>query len=296
MKSTVKFLTIAAMVLLMAAAFVNAEPQDNDKPGDEQIGGDNGPGGERIGAGGFEEKMLEDIRAKDPNEAARIEKLRENSPDQFRMEIREFALKNMRTGMPNARFERKGRREGMPGIEARDGGKGPGMERGRQRLGEMEGELMTWLTKNEPAEANSLALLKGKDPQAYMRKIMIDTKKYRQIMETETSNPALAEILKKELKLKEQRNELLEKFKAATDDKKKGKIKAELKDVIGQMFDVKLQKKQIRYEELKTKLEELQKNVDKSQTELDKFKNDKDAQVDKYLESIISQSGQFDWD
>jgi predicted nuclease with TOPRIM domain len=59
---------------------------------------------------------------------------------------------------------------------------------------------------------------------------------------------------------------------------------------------VKLQKKQIKYEDLKKKLEELQKNVNKSQTELDKFKNDKDAQVDKYLESIISQSEQFDWD
>lgn len=293
MKSMVKILTIAAMVMLTTAVFVNAEPQDNDGPqGNVEPQGNSRPGGERIGGGGgFAESILNDVRAKDPNEAARLEKLRIDDPNQFRREIREIAMKNMpmRRGRPGERFEHKGREIDMPeGM--------PGMERGRQRLGAAEGELTTWLQKNEPAEANSLAQLKAKDPQAYMRKIMIDMKKYRQIMEAEASNPALAEVLKNDLKLKEQRNNLLEKFKAATNDKQKETIKAELKDVVGQMFDVKLQKKQIKYEDLKKKLEELQKNVNKSQTELDKFKNDKDAQVDKYLESIISQSGQFDWD
>ena len=44
------------------------------------------------------------------------------------------------------------------------------------------------------------------------------------------------------------------------------------------------------------KLEELQNNVNKSQTELDKFKNNKEEQVNKYLESIVNQSEQFLWD
>jgi hypothetical protein len=292
MKSMVKILTIAAMVLLTAAVFVNAEPQDNNRPG-----------GERMGGGGrFVEKVLDDIRAKDPNEAARLEKLREENPQQFHREIRAIAIKDMPMSKPGMGLEHQGRgREEMGNMPGEmppppDMPGMPGMERGRERLRAMEGELMTWLQKNEPAEANSLTALKEKDPQAYMRKIAIDMKKYRQIMEVEDTNPALAEVLKKELKLKQQRNDLLEKFKAATDDKQKKTIKAELKDVVSQTFDVKLQKKQIKYDELKQKLEELQKNVNKSQTDLEKFKNDKDAQVDKYLESIISQSEQFDWD
>ncbi|MHB0946597.1 MAG: hypothetical protein ACYC3B_05465 [Sedimentisphaerales bacterium] len=291
MKSTLKILTIAAMVLLTTAVFVNAEPQDNDGPGGERMG-DERPVGQRAE---FVEKILDDIRAKDPNEAARLEQLREENPRQFRMELRQIAAKDM----PGMRPERKGRGGEMPGMTPPDGMPGmPGMppERNRENMRGMETELMAWLTKNEPAEANSLAALKEKDPRAYMRKIAIDTRKYRQIMETEETNPVLAEVLKKDIKLNDRRNELLEKFRTANDDKQKETVKAELRDVMSQTFDVKLQKKQIKYENLKKRLEELQKNVDKSQTELENFKNNKDSLVNEELENIISPSGQFNWD
>ncbi|MFA6186569.1 MAG: hypothetical protein WC770_05080 [Phycisphaerae bacterium] len=289
MKSMVKILTIAAMILLTAAVFVNAKPQENGNPDGERM----------VGNGEFAEKILDDIRAKDPNEAARLEQLREENPRQFRMELRKIAMKDMPMGEPDMRLDRKGRGAEMRmpgGPDGMPGGRGgmPGMAMERAHM--MEGQLMTWLTKNEPAEANSLTALKGKDPQAYMRKIMIDARKYRQIMDVEETNPALAEVLKKELKLKEHRNELLEKFRATEDAKQKETIKAELKDVLSQTFDVSLQKQQIKYEELKKRLEELQKNVNKSQTELENFKNNKDALVDKELENIISPSGQFNWD
>jgi len=289
----VKILTIAAMILLTAAVFVNAKPQENGNPDGERM----------VGNGEFAEKILDDIRAKDPNEAARLEQLREENPRQFRMELRKIAMKDMPMGEPDMRLDRKGRggemrmpggQDGMPGMMPGGRGGMPGMATERAHM--MEGQLMTWLKKNEPAEANSLAALKGKDPQAYMRKIMIDARKYRQIMDVEETNPALAEVLKKELKLKEHRNELLEKFRATEDAKQKETIKAELKDVLSQTFDVSLQKQQIKYEELKKRLEELQKNVNKSQTELENFKNNKDALVDKELENIISPSGQFNWD
>ncbi|MFA6176098.1 MAG: hypothetical protein WC765_05940 [Phycisphaerae bacterium] len=293
MKYTLKILTIAAMVLLTTAVFVNAEPQDNDGPGGERMGGNDRPDGQRAE---FVEKILDDIRAKDPNEAARLEQLREENPRQFRMELRKIAAKDM----PGMRPERKGRGGEMPGMQSppdmQDGMPGMPPERNRENMRGMETELMAWLTKNEPAEANSLAALKEKDPRAYMRKIAIDMRKYRQIMETEETNPALAEVLKKDIKLNDQRNELLEKFRTANDDKQKETVKAELRDVMSQTFDVKLQKKQIKYENLKKRLEELQKNVDKSQTELENFKNNKDALVNEELENIISPSGQFNWD
>lgn len=285
MKSTVRILTIAVMVLLTTAVFVNAEPQDNNRPG-----------GERIGGGRFVEKIIEDLRANDPDEAARLEQLRESDPNQFRREIRTIAMKNKAMGRAGMRQERGGEMGNMPGEgqPMPDMGGMP-MERGRERVRAMEDDLMKWLTENEPAEANSLTALKEKDPRAYTRKMSINMRKYRQIMDVEETNPALAEVLKKELALNQQRNDLLEKYRSA-DDKQKETIKSELKDVISQTFDVKLQKKQLKYDELKKRLEELQKNVDKSQTELETFKNDKDTQVDKYLESIINQSGGFNWD
>ena len=266
------------MVLLLTAVFAKAQPQQGERPQGARIGLSE----ERIG------QMLNDIRAKDPNEAARLEQLRKDDPQQFRKELRKTAMKDMpqdESGlMPeHMRHPEQGGREGMA------------MEKGRERLHGMETELMTWLTKNEPEEANSLAALKEKEPQAYTRKLATNMRKYRQIIETEATNPALAEVLKKDLKLKQQRNELLEKLKAATDEKQKETLTAELKGVVSQRFDVIVQKKQLQYEELKKKLEELQNSVNKSQTELDKFKNNKEEQVNKYLESLVNQSEQFLW-
>ena len=292
MKSTIKILTAALMVLLIAAVFAKAQPPQDERPQDVR----GGP------IQGHIEQILNDIRAKDPDEADRLQRLREDDPQQFHMELRKIVMKDMpqdesgqMPGPPPEGMRRKGR-EGGPEQGGREDMRGMAMERGRERLRAVETELMTWLEKNEPQEANDLTALKEKEPQAYMRKMAINMRKYRQIIETEATNPALAEVLKKDLKLKQQRNELLEKLKAATDEKQKETLTAELKGVVSQRFDVIVQKKQLQYEELKKKLEELQNSVNKSQTELDKFKNNKEEQVNKYLESIANQSERFDWD
>ncbi len=184
-------------------------------------------------------------------------------------------------------------REGMPGEEG-----GP-MERMRSRrhggLRAMEAELISWLEKNEPETAKALAELKEKDRPAYRRRLSIETRKYREIIDAQQTNPALAELLKKDLGLKQKRNELLDRLKAATDDKQKEELTAQLKEVIGQRFDLIVQKKQIKYEELKKRLEELQNQVNKSQSELETFKNKKNEHIKKRMEEVINQTEQLNW-
>jgi hypothetical protein len=121
-------------------------------------------------------------------------------------------------------------------------------------------------------------------------------KKYRQVVDAEQTNPALAELLKKDLGLKEKRNELLEKLKGTTDEKQKEELTAQLKEVIGERFDVIVQKQQLKYDELKKKLEELQQDVNKSQADLENYKNNKEELIKKHLDNLINKSGQFDWD
>jgi hypothetical protein len=276
MKASTKILSGILMILLITAVFATAEPQE-----------ERGPAG-----GAFTQKILDDIRAKDPNQANRLEQLREENPKEFRMEIKKLAGKREQmSGRPGKRPELLT----MQGQENKPFGARP-RDRIRDRFAASEKEFITWLEKNEPEKAKELAALKEKDPQAYARRLSIEMRKYRQIMEIEASNPALAQVMKKDMELKQQMNELLEKIKGTTDEKQKQELTAQLKDVVSQRFDVIVQKKQLRYEELKKKLEQLQQNLNKSQTDLEKFKTEKDEQIQMHLDSLLNQAEQFDWD
>jgi len=250
---------------------------------------------------GFVTKILEKIKKDNPEEAAKLEKLQKDNPKQFRIELRKYCRQCKMAcegNEPNrCHFRGDDMQGNMPGPDGQRGQQGPmgGKEGIRQQIQEKETELMTWLNKNDPNEAKELKALKETDARAYARRMMFEMKTYRDIMFAEQTNPALAEVLKKDLVLKQKRNELLDQIKAATDETKKKELTVQLKDVLGQRFDLIVQKKQLRYEELKTKLVELQKHVNESQAELENIKTKKAEQVDKYLDKLLNQSEEIDW-
>lgn len=173
---------------------------------------------------------------------------------------------------------------------------GPMGQRIHHSIIERENELMSWLDKNEPNTAKELRALKEKDPRAYNRRMLFAMKNYMPIMDAEQSNPALAEVLKKDMVLKQKRNELLDQIKSTTDAEKKKDLTSQLKDVIGQRFDLIVEKKQLRYEDLKKRLADLQSQVEKSQAELNTIKDKKAEQVQKHLDDLLNNSEQINWD
>jgi hypothetical protein len=177
----------------------------------------------------------------------------------------------------------------------RPGHKGMVGQRIRHNVQERETELMTWLEQNDPNKAAELKALKEKDARAYARRMMLEMRNYWGIMDAQRTNPALAEVLKKDMVLKQKRSELLEKYKAATDDAVKAELKEQLKDVLEQRFDLIVQKKQLRYEDLKKRLEQLQEDLKKSQAELESLKDKKDQQVQKHLDELLTRSEEIDW-
>ena len=283
-------------VLLLAATFAYAQdPNQSQQPAPPPLpeSQTEPPSAPQGGPGftfdeGYIANLLEKVKKDDPNEAQKLEKLRQENPGLFQVEIRKIAWRYK--GMEPGRFHQGPMQETPEGEPMR------GREMFRDRLHNMETELISWLEKNEPQTAKELAALKEKDPRAYMRRLSIEMKKYREIIDAEQTNPALAELLKKDLGLKQKRNELLEKYKATTDEKQKKELMAQLKDVTGERFDLILQKKQLKYEDLKKKLEELQQSVKTSQAELENYKKNKDELIKKHLDDLINKSGQFDWD
>lgn len=304
MKATLK-MTLLPMIILVLTAVIGyaqesesaAPPVEPPPPPQTEPSSALPPEGPRFTLDeSYIAELLEKIKQNDPNEAQRLEKLRQENPRLFQVEMRKLAFQQHKGSMEGMGPDRAGRRAARMGAPEDESMALRGKERIRDRLQNMEEELISWLQKNEPGEANELAALKGKDPRAYIRRLSVDMKKYREIIDAEQTNPAMAELLKKDLVLKQKRNELLEKLKGTTDEKQKAELTAQLKEVLGERFDVVLQKKQLKYEELKKKLEELQQNVNKSQAELENYKNNKENLIKKHLDELINQAGQFDWD
>ncbi len=253
-----------------------SEPADDENRQAEMQGDD------------YFEKLLEKVKQDNPEEAARLEKLRNEDPRTFRREMRNV-MRQQRPSMDSRRgADMESGTEGHIGMMSR--------EKVRERMQAKENELLSWLEKNEPEKAKELAALKTADPPAYRRRMAFETRNYRQIIEAEQSNPALAEVLKQDVVLKQKRNELLEKIKGTTNEKQKASLTKQLKEVVEQRFDLIVQKKQLKYEELQKRLEDLQQIVNKSQAELETLKSKKAEQTEKHLEELLSQSERIDWD
>jgi hypothetical protein len=299
MKTAVKILLLSLPFTLLAVCSLQAAESDSNAPPPPPPPQAVSPSPEQAGPGAERDRfmdqehianLLEQIKQEDPNKAAKLEKLRRENPMLFRMEMRRYAHQQgsgPEGTEPNRLRPREGRGEQMDLM---------GREKIREHMQARENELMAWLQKNEPAKAKELAALKEKDPSAYTRRMMFEMKNYRQIIETEQTNPALAEVLKKDLALKQKRNELLDQIKGTTDEAKKKELTGQLKTVLGEQFDLIVQKKQLKYEELKKKLEELQQNVKKSQAEFESIKSKKAEQVDQHLKDLLSNSEKIDWD
>jgi uncharacterized membrane protein len=295
MKTAVKIMLLSLPVFLLAVYAVQAQDVETEAPpaAIAEPADDENRQAEMRDDDHFE-KLLEKVRQHDPEEAARLEKLRDEDFRAFRREMRNVMrpqkppIDRLESGRSRRGTEMESGTEGHIGMMSR--------EKVRERMQAKENELLAWLEKNEPAKAKELTALKTSDPPAYMRRMAFEMRNYRQIIDAEQSNPALAEVLKQDVALKQKRNELLEKIKGTTNEKKKAELTKQLKEVVEQRFDLIVQKKQLRYEELQKRLEDLQQIVNKSQAELETLKSKKAEQTEKHLEELLSQSERIDWD
>jgi hypothetical protein len=248
-------------------------------------GPDFGMGPEQI------ERMLERIRQTDPQAADRLTELHENDPEAFREEIREYMRSHRRDMFGNNLREGPGPHEG----------KGP-RERGgppwRERMKEMQKkneEYLSWLKENYPEEANDLEQVRQENPRLYILRLRQSVRKYGPVAEAAKNNPALAAVLKEDIELKDQRDEILKKLDSAKPEDKKA-LKAQLKEVVSKRFDLIVQRKQLQHKKLLQKLEDLKKQVESSEAEVEKWKASKDERVEARLKELLERSEKFRWD
>ncbi|MFA5785097.1 MAG: hypothetical protein WC962_09485 [Phycisphaerae bacterium] len=231
--------------------------------------------------------MLYGIRRIAPQKAGRLERLYETNFEAFKKESTEFM--------------REHRDELFPGwgkSDDKEPGKGPHNRMWQEQMKEMQKrneEYLNWLKQNYPAEANELEQARKDDPGLYMRRLMKSGRKYGAVAAAAKTNPQLAEVLKKDIELKDRRDEILKKLEIAQTDEKDVLV-AQLKDVVAARFDVIIQRQQMQHQELLERLKKLEKRVKDSEQEVEKWKASKDKEVEARVKKLLEGAEEFKWD
>ena len=224
------------------------------------------------------ERIMQRLAETDPKKAEELQKLRDKDTDEFKRQLR---------NIQRERFAEH-RRPAEPGFVMDDRPSG-----GRRRRGEMRQRFVEYLEELEkiyPEEAKKLAEMKEKQPDVYRRRVGLSYRRYGRIVEKAKDDPNLAQVLKENFELKKERNELVEKIKAASDEGKKKKLNRELEEVLSKRFDALVKWKQMEYELLLERLERLKEEIKKSKVNIKKWKDDKfkEENIKAHIKELLS--------
>jgi len=268
---------IAAMVATLAATTIpclaGQNTQDNDQQSifqDETR--DSGRGSRRYELTDEEiDRVLNEVKKRDPKQAKELTKLREKDPEKFRAELRDHA-----------------REEYGRVVRER-------IEKWREQR---RTEFLEWIGKNAPKELEELTKLEKKDADLYSKKYELLRRKYDNIFNESRRNPELAEVLLEDLQLQKKRDEIVKKIKAAKNDEQRQNLTAQLEEVVALRYDLIVRRKQIMYARLQKWLEELQERIRKSRDEIvDAQKKEiKEKNVKERTKQLLEEQKGFRWD
>ncbi|MCK5000231.1 MAG: hypothetical protein KAS23_11875 [Anaerohalosphaera sp.] len=228
----------------------------------------------------------------------KLNKLREDSPEKFREEVRNL-MRQKSGGGPKGPGTQQGPggREGSGPARKGSGPAGDGPRRGgwsHERMKAEHDAYIKWLEENYPKEAKQLEITRKDDPDNYIRRFWSSRRKYGQIMDLEKRNPELAEVLKEDMALQQSRDKILKTVRDAK-GKQLEKITAQLKKIVGRRFDLIVIKKRLKYEELKKRIEHLQKEVAEQEAELSKLNGQKKTQTAERLKELFNTAEKITW-
>jgi len=262
------------------------------------------------------QKILELIDRTNPEKGRQLHELLENNPEEFQKEINEIGEKmrerfnegRKKGKEPDAvtRATDKGNWQPPKGPEddeqpPKKGGKAsegrrPARESFMEVMRKRNEEFVDWLKVNYPEQAEEFEKANEANPERAFRDLMPVMMKYRDIFETEKKNPELASLMKMDVDLLERRAEIIAAIQKAEDQKSKDKLSEELKTVVEARFDLILKKRQMRFDELKERLTQLQAEIKKQEADLDTLSAQRDTQVQKRVEELLTEDKEIKWD
>jgi hypothetical protein len=324
MKTNYGIILVLAMAAVLSTTALHCRAAEDVNKEEDNIWSEDTAKGEH---GRFElteeriERIMNRLAETDPAKAEELKQLQEKDPEKFKAELREVMREQFGKRFrerTEERSEQFGKRHGEPptlpgpcNIPPNPCNTPPnpcntppdfsGRPFGHGRMSPEMGmhwrdKYLDWLKENYAEEAEKLAELSGKDMDLYSRQLGLSFKKYGRIAEAAIENPQLAEVLKKDLALRQQQEKLLGEIETAG-DKEKVELVKDLKEVINNRFDVIVERKQMEYEELLKRLERLKSEVEQRKAKMEKWKDAKfkDESVKARLEELLGKSDKFTW-
>jgi hypothetical protein len=217
------------------------------------------------------DRVLEELKKRDPKQAKELTRLREKDPEKFRAELRDQAREEY-------------------GRAVREK-----IEKWREQR---RVEFLDWIGKNVPKELEELTKLEKKDADLYSKKYELLRRKYDHIFNESRRSPELAEVLLEDLQLQKKRDEIIKKIKSSKNDEQRQKLTAQLEEIVALRYDLIVRRKQITYERLLKWLDELQERIKKSRAEIvDAQKKEiKERNVKERTRQLLEERKGFRWD
>ena len=216
-------------------------------------------------------RIMEGFKKRNPQKAKELEELRKKDPEKFRNEL-----------------ERHAREEFGEIVRER-------INKWREQR---KADFLQWFEENEPDRAQELDGFKQRSPDHYWRKYEFIWRKYRHIYEENRRNPELASVLLEDVKLKDRRDELIQKIKTTKSRREREKLTAKLEEVIGLRYDVILRRKQMVFERLLKRLDDLRNQIRKSRVDIHKYQDPqtKEANIKQRTRELLEAKEKFGWD
>ncbi len=151
-----------------------------------------------------------------------------------------------------------------------------------------------WLNETYPTEAESLKEVE-KNAKEYQARLKLKKVKWRRMYGAYKKNPrhGKALIVQRELRLK--RTAIVNKLKAAKENKSKVKLRDELNKIVSSEFDIAVQVKKIMYEGLRAAIKRMEKRLAQREREVIKLIEHKDDEVKNRVEELIKGEEKIRW-
>ncbi len=182
-------------------------------------------------------------------------------------------------------------REGMEGREGegRNGPRPPNPPMPPRQLSDEEvAEVLEFLRGWDPYRVQRLEQFRERNPHDYMRTLQESYFEMKRVQEMQKSNPEAFEEMKKERGLEMQSFQLGEQIRKSEDAAEKDKLKADLKPVLEQLFDVREKHKDQEIARLEEDLKRLKEQVEKR-------RKNKESVVERRLRELSGEQPDDDW-
>ncbi|HOK94682.1 MAG TPA: hypothetical protein PK052_01370 [Anaerohalosphaeraceae bacterium] len=222
------------------------------------------------------QEILEELKKSSPQQAEQLAALRQSDPSKFIDAIREEIRKHTQSEKPAAGTEDKS-------------------SQWKEQLERRHELFLEWFQKGYANEFGELVKLRESNPEKYVQRVLDLMKVYEPIQRAERISPELASVMKKELELQKQQDELLVQIRLAAKDQQP-KLTEELKRLVSTQFDAIVSEKQIRCELLRKRLESLTQQLEAQAAELELLKKNKSQTVEDRIKELIERNEKINWD